>query len=263
MSALRETKVIIDSKFRQDKNNSQSNYTYLLAREMNSVGQLRLVNVEMARSWFSVDTQNNRIYFTDSGGSGKIAFINPGFLDALELAIQVQAALDAASVDTYVVTYQFIPNSNKLRVVSSNAAFQFNFSVPTGSPARINSAANVIGAALGADVGAAATQDLPNQIDLRHHRYLLIALLSLNTSTGEFPDRVVNSEAITTFMVPVTSVQAKATENFSSSSGFEQILGMRAVANITELQVQILGSDGNEILLNGVDHSLTFAFIQT
>lgn len=88
---------------------------------------------ELADDTIIVDETNNKIDFTDTGGT-KVATLNSGVYSPSEYATEVQTRLDAASVDT--ITASFASITRKFTFATDGATFSFLNA--TGSNVAVN-----------------------------------------------------------------------------------------------------------------------------
>ena len=89
---------------------------------------------------YVIDSTNNKINFKETGLAAELtATLTSGTYTATTLAAQVKTQLEAASVDTFTVTFL---TSGKFKIESSGTAFELLFSTGTNTA---TSARNVLG----------------------------------------------------------------------------------------------------------------------
>lgn len=203
------------------------------------VGKMRLLSATIPNVMDVFNSNNNVLQFVDSAGANSIT-IPPGTYTIEQLISELENLLNAASVDTYTVT--FSPITLKLTITSSSALFQLDTTNLDNSPFyELGLAPNVLTA-------AGATQVFPRAIDLSGLKKLYIRM-------SNFPYQVHNVNAgVFTFVVDLTCCYGEVCFFFHQTHTdqvhfFEKNAGQKM--NVTYINIQLTDEFGRPLDLKG------------
>jgi hypothetical protein len=236
--------VIIQSAQRTSSGDTPNSFT--LKFSLPFKGKYRLEKFFMTNSWYNVNSNNNMVYFNDTGGDHKVA-ITPGFYTPAQLATQIASQMTSAGSQTYTGAQN--PNTNTLTLSAPG-----NFKVLFGTGGSFATIANSIASLLGfqaADTtnNTSVTGSYPMNVNPYPYLNILVG------SSLEIRD--VNGGAAT-FNVPITAISTQ-TIFYEPQVNLQFKTFDSSTSNI---KVQVLDPSGNLLGgatgLNNVDWYMTW-----
>ena len=203
------------------------------------VARMRLLSCTMPNVMNVFNSTNNVLQFIDSGGANSIT-IPDGTYTLTELMTLLKTLLDAASPDTYTITFN--SNTLQLTITSTSALFQIDTTNLS------NSAFYQLGAAPDVISAPSAQQVFPNAVELSGIKKAYIRLNNFvfdlhNVNTGVF-----------TFAVNITSCYSEINYFFHRTHTnqeyyFETDSGRKY--NVSSIDVQLTDEFSRPLDLKG------------
>lgn len=219
---------------------NSSNGTIKLQNPLN--GTYIINEFYMTNSFYTVNNNNNKIYFTESNVL-KTATLTNGFYTSSQLATQIQTQMNSASRNTYTV----ILNSNTYQYTfSSTANFGFKFGTNT-----ISSAYKLLGFDTN-DYSESTSTTSVNIIDLNSIKGIYIDFHDDKRKDIEFSN---NNNPSNVFSL-----------TFNDKSDFGSLLSYKVrqnyiqklkFVNTISLKFKLYDQDFNDLTTNGLDWYLT------
>ncbi len=239
---INQLQIFIDSK---NKSNP-SNFTYGLTRVLLDVYSIELESCSIPIEFWAFRSGKNEFRITDSGGSDITVTITPGNYTSTTILTELKTRLEVASIDTYTITHS--DSTNKITIVSSNAAFVIEGATTT------NSCLDLIGWP-NLDTTAAASKTGPNVIRLYDQQYLYLKSNELASNSYKRP--LINGIEKAIFAkIPIDQTYGSVVSWKSTLFGGVRLKYMGG-KDLGDIDIQLLYEDESEVDLNGASISLT------
>jgi len=104
--SFNDKKTLFISSQMADHEAPANNFTAILPCAIDKISGMHFTNMSVpAGSMYTIDTWNNRLYYTDSNAAAHTITLTPGFYNAGGVAAELQAQLNVLVIDTFTVTY--------------------------------------------------------------------------------------------------------------------------------------------------------------
>lgn len=200
-------------------------------------GQYRVHNVQIPRTNYNVNSNNNRIYFIDADAVNYTGIITPGSYTSSTLTSAIVSAMEAVSSQTYTVT--FSATTGKLTITPGAGTISMLFSTFTTNSARFLLGFNEENTTPGSSITSTNSVDLafPSSVSIYINE-------SLDTNYCIF------KETGSEYSVYVPFIQSYGSYTDLNSNDIQQKIKLRTTKS---LNIRILDHDNNEVDLNGVN----------
>lgn len=233
---MKEVSIFLNSKNRTS--GSTSNFKTRLIKGLKNVHRIQLRSVEVPISYYTVNSTNNTLKFSNQVPTEFTVTFSPGNYSAIELATEIQTKMRVFSSAMTVVfndntlRYTFTNNGNNLRLFDTVTTCQ-----------------DLIG--LENDTGSVTTFTSTKIIDISGPNHLYI--LSNELTSGRDMALVDNDYREIAFRVPIK-------ESFGSINNYEpsslQYLNYNTDHLLQQIDLQLVDDDFIPVELNGLDWSI-------
>lgn len=237
MSSIKN--LLVNSKYRNT--GTTSNFSYQLLVAIINPKKVALENIQIFNTAYTINNNNNKLYWTDSASVTHISTLTNGNYSATSLCEHVETILNAdnTGANTYTVTFSII--TGKITITNSASNFSLTFYTNT-----LNSCAYVLGFN-DENKTSALTYTGDNVVNL-NTKYYTVHTDLLNTNNTHQSDQINSIIAIVPNNV-----------NFGDCICYSPNLAKSFELNQTEIssiQFYIKDDRKNIIDLNGVDWSM-------
>ena len=216
---------------------SPSNFVCQFTSPLDS-GVYKLVSATMSNSYYNINDNNNKIYFSENGGATLTATLTNGFYNSSNIASNIENALDTTSASVglnfnYTVSLNSI--TNKLTIgVGGGHTCSFKFASNT------NSSADRILGFFNEDTQSLSSLTSTQPINLVDTLSYNISLQGQNVSSN-IQD---NSNTIYSFAIPING-------NSLEIFNYEPIHNLTVNFNnpVYNMRIQVFDEKGSEISL--------------
>jgi len=256
--------ILVDSKDRRSGiSKSNTDFHYFLVNGSGGNGRpisfekrsrakqyfIRLENIRIPVSFYSIASDNNTFTFDESTGNSDVTVtVSAGNYTIDELIAEVETQMDSGGTNDYTLTYDEI--TQKVTIASDGAGG--NFSFDTAFTSTLLTPLGFLGTET---ITGASSVVATNVAFTNTRRYFKLLLDSMN-SNNVYDTTGVKKVAV---HIPINEVRNDFIF-FKNDSGYK--IKMPSMPSITDFRVKLLYHDNVEPDLNGLDWSFDIVFYE-
>lgn len=259
--------LIVSSRDREQKDTTTSNSYYVRFPLIKGVISTELKSAQVPKSGYNINSNNNKLHFSDNGVNSLTATLTIGNYTATTLATEIDTQMTAESLangTTQAYTVTVNASTNKFTIVQAAGTFSLLFDGgsetygPSGSTRtklKVGSVADVIGYGPD-DFTGALTYTAGNSYNLDGPLGLYLEVSELGNRITSSGEQIKNTFA----WIPFDSAYGAITYHSNLSDSMQLKHFSPPKDKIDKLTIRITDEYGNLYNFNGRDHSLEFEF---
>jgi hypothetical protein len=257
---IKRFNLVIDSR---DRNTDDYPYAYKYQVDFDYIYKdiisIELVSANIPKTEYLINASNNKIYFSENGGSELEATIPTGNYTPTTLSTAIKTAMETVGADTYTVTADETL-TNKYTITKSSGTLELFFVGGTetyGTSTRTIYKTSSIGPVIGftkTDLSGSATHTGQNQFNLNGPSYVLLHIHNLDNLFG-----VHNSSVSKSFAKITLDTEQSDYKYFKSQQDYIIRKEMSPpLAKLAQLDIEFRNYDGSFYDFGGLEHCLYF-----
>jgi len=240
---IKNDTIVIDSRDRDTLTyTSNSNYQIDLDEEYKNVLSVELVSIDIPKTQYLINENNNLLYFASNGFS-YTATVPIGNYTIDELLVALKSSMDTLSSNTFTITNSAL--TNKITISIATSTFDLQFVDKT------NHIGKLLGFITSSDIIGQTSLTAPNQYDLNGPTYII---LHINEFENLFGKKSSVKKGFAKIPLDATQTEYKYFKNTQDYHVIKEF--SPPLAKLAQLNIRFLNYDGEEYDFGGLEHSM-------
>lgn len=243
--------IYINSKQRNAGENINDWTLDLSSLKYRNVSSIQVKRVDMDRTFYDINNNNNQLYFEDFGTTARTVTVTNGHYSTITLlAAQIESDMDSsASGDTFTVTAD-VP-TGKINILDDAGVFELTTTTTT------NAIWDFLGYNTSADKTGATNYDTDNNTCLKYTRYIDIVSPQINSIVdGSYSNKNNQRAVYSNILYRVYVDDTDFGKSFNESNNDKDIIKLSHNLQISKIQLQLKDEFGNFLEPNGKNYGL-------